>query len=89
MAFTASTLVKGVVFGNQLIRVLNITADAGAGSVDTGLKSISFSQVTSVSAPTNPVVAENKGPTGTTIAGQLALTNCTNGNVYRAIVYGA
>jgi hypothetical protein len=88
MAFTASVLVKGVAFGNQLVKVFNVTADAAAGSFDTGLKSINFSQVTSVSSPTNPVVADNKGPTGTTTAGTLAITNCTSGNVYRAIVYG-
>lgn len=88
MAFTASTLVRGTVFGNQLVKVFNITADSGAGSIDTGLKNINFSMVGSVSAPTNPVVADNKGPTGTSIAGTLALTNCTSGNIYRAIVYG-
>lgn len=89
MAFTASVVAKGISMGNQLIRVLNITADAAAGDVDTGMRTIAFSLVGSKSAPTAPNVGENAGASGTATAGRLALSNCTSGNIYRAIVYGS
>jgi acetylglutamate kinase len=89
MAFTASIIAKGIAMGNQNQVVLNVTADAAAGNVATGLSKILYAQVTSKSAATNPNVMENSGESGTSIAGTIALSNCTSGNIYRVVVHGS
>jgi hypothetical protein len=89
MAFTVSTIVKGVAYGNQMIRVLNVTADAAEGNVTTGLRNLSYVQVSPVSAPTMPNIRENADSTGTVSAGLLGMSNCTSGNIYRVVAYGS
>lgn len=89
MAFTVSTVVQGVVFGNQLIKVLNVTADGNEDNVSTGLKNISFSIVGSVSAPTAPSARDNSNSSGAVAAGTLGISNCTSGNIYRVVVFGS
>lgn len=88
MAFTVSSLVKGTVMGNKIMQALKVTADAATGTIPTALGQIEFYQISSVSAPTNPIVGMNAGVSGTSIAGTLALTNCTSGNAYMVTVYG-
>lgn len=74
--------------GNKLMAALRVTADAATGIIPTGLSLVEFYQISPVSALTNPVVAINAGVTGTSTAGQVALTNCTSGNIYMLTVYG-
>lgn len=88
MAYTASFLVRGVSEGNMIMNILNVTADNTSGSVDTGLRNVVAALVTSKSAATNPNVMENALTAGTASAGQLSLSNCTSGNIYRVTVFG-
>lgn len=89
MAFTVSTIVKGMAFGNQFVHVMNVTADASTGTVETGLRSVLFTQVGPVSAPTMPNIMENKNASGVATLGTIGMSNCTTGNIYRVIAYGA
>lgn len=89
MAFTVSTIVQGVSMGNQLQRVLNVTADAAEGNVTTGLKKILYAQVTALSAATNCNIRENADSSGTASLGGLGMSGCTSGNIYRVVVFGS
>lgn len=96
MAFTAS-LVCNTVFGNLRVVVYNVTPDSTAGSFQTALPVVSFAHnsiksmasfVNSGSTRNIAVMTENAGPTGTSIAGSIALTGCVANDVYRVIAYG-
>ena len=96
MAFTKS-LVTQTVLGNRRVLVYNVTPDSTAGSITTedtipikwaevSIKSMA-SFVNSGSTRNIAVFAENKGATGTTIAGTLAMTGTIANDVYRVVVY--
>lgn len=53
MAYTASSIAGvNTTWGNKLVKVLNVTADAASGSVSTGLNVVDFAMVQLISAAT-------------------------------------
>lgn len=88
MAYTVSTVTKGVVFGNQLVRVLNITADAATQAVVTGLNVINHVGFAPTSCATNPVLKINVNASGTAADGTLGISGTTSGNTFVVTVYG-
>ena len=89
MAFTTSIVVQGVSQGNQLTRVLNVTADAAEANIVTGLKKILYAQVTALSAATNANIRINADSSGVASIGVLGMSGCTSGNIYLVVAYGS
>ena len=88
MAFTVSTVTKGVSDGNMIRNVLRVTADAATGTVESGLRLMSYAQVTSVSAPTQPNIMLNANASNVAANGTLGMSNCTSGNIYLVVAFG-
>lgn len=88
MAFTVSIVTKGVAQGNVNQNVLQVTADAATGTVETGHRLISYATVTSMSAPTQPNLRINANASAVVSNGVIGMSNCTSGNVYLIVSYG-
>ncbi len=94
MAFTVTQVVTNTVFGNLRFKAIDVTADAATDSLVIGMGNIIHAQLSvknAASAPTMnvPVVTKNAGATGTSIVGNLALTNCVSGDKYSIIIFAA
>lgn len=97
MAFTAS-FVTDSVMGKYRLRVYDVTPDAATGSIDTGLKRVTWSFLTPKSIQaftasgntsyTSPTLAENALPEATAAAGYIALTGVVANNIYRVVCFG-
>ena len=85
MAFTVSNVVNSVM-GDKRLNILRITADGASEAIATGLNVITVAslnvEANGTAAATAPVLAFNKGVTGTSIAGTIALTGCVSGGIY-------
>lgn len=96
MAFTAS-FVTDSVMGKYRLRVYDVTPDAAAGNFDTGLKRVTWSMNSIVSAASFVnsgstrnlgVFKENVLETGTAAAGYISITGTVSGNKHRVICFG-
>lgn len=88
MAFTSS-FVTDSVMGKYRLRVHDVTADAATGSIDTGLKRVTWGFQTLRSGVTNIAnYTENALPEGTAAAGNISLTGAVSGDVYRIVSFG-
>lgn len=90
MAFTVTNVFNSD-YGNHRVQTLRVTCDAATGSFAASVGSIIdafYSPENIASAPTLnlPVLALNKGVSGTAIAGTIAMTNCVSGDIYRVRV---
>jgi len=90
MAFSQSKVLETYA-GNVVYRIVDVTADATTGTIQTGLNRVLAAQLypksNSVSG-VSPYLTINQGPASTTIIGAIGLTNCTANDVYRVVVYG-
>ena len=88
MAFTFMSVVK-TVHGNQAVRQGTVTADAAAGSVDTGLAKVDTVHVALKSATSGAYkVRVNALESGTAAAGYVALSGVASGDEFFVTVYG-
>jgi len=71
-----------------MMKVMDVTADAGAISFNPGVGPISFAQYTIKSDAPFPRMKINEGQTGTQITGQISMTNCVSTRVYTVVVFG-
>lgn len=87
MAFTVTR--DKSVFGNKATVGLKIIADAATQAIDSGLSRIDYFVTGEASMATaNIKVGVNKGASGTSVAGLLALTGCASGDEMYIVVYG-
>lgn len=95
MAFTISQVVTNTVMGDMRVKIINVTPDATAGTFDAGMGNIiaviptivsMASYVNSGSTRNVAVIAVNKGATGTSIVGNVAMTGCIANDVYQLVV---
>lgn len=88
MAFSATTVFKSV-FGNKRVVVLNVTADANSGAVDTGLSVIDAVTVGVISAATGAQKFKiNKNSGATALNGSLMMSSCANGDAFHVMCIG-
>jgi len=97
MAFTAS-FVTDSVMGKYRLRVHDVTADAATGSLNTGLKRITWAILTPKAiqsyvhsgntAYTSPTYYENALPEATAALGYVALSGVVSGDIYRVTSFG-
>ncbi len=90
MAFTCTQIMVSD-YGNNRVAMWRVTADAATGFIPAfpvPVKDAYYTVENMASAPTMnlPVLALNKGPTGTAIVGQVSMTNCVSGDIYRVMV---
>lgn len=88
MAYSVSVLEK-TIFGNKNVSVLSCTADGATGIIDTGLKVVSWLQMTPVSLSTAAIkLRRNEGTTSTSIAGSIGVTGAVSGDVFYITAFG-
>lgn len=88
MAYTVSILDK-TVFGNKVVRALQITADAATQTVVTGLNTVDYYTLAPVSMTSSGIkIFKNAGAIGTSIAGALGVSGVTSGDVFIVLAYG-
>lgn len=89
MAFTSTEKFLTVV-GDKRMQVLEVTADANSGAVDTGLTVIDSAHATPKSAATFSRVKckENVNSGGTALNGTVFMSSCTSGDAITLVVYG-
>lgn len=88
MAFTVSTIVEGVVFGNQVTRTIRVTADAAEANLTLGFQNINFVSIQPEKGISMPCAHLNKNSTGTVANGTLGISATSSGNIFHAIVMG-
>ena len=88
MAFT-KTLLFTTVMGNKRVMGLEITADANSGAVDSGLSVIEALTIGVISAATgSQKFKRNLNSGGTALNGSIAMSSCTNGDVFHVVAVG-
>lgn len=97
MAFTVSSVTQSVM-GKYRLAVLDVTPDSAEGSIDTGLKRITWSISTlkkgvsfvasGNTSYTLPNFVENAGTTGTVAAGFLGISGVVATAIYRVTAFG-
>lgn len=90
MAFTA-TVVQKTVFGNMRVHMVEVTADANSGVVDTGLDVIHAVQASPVSCATfsRMKFKKNLAEDGSTASnGNVFVSSATNGDDLVLVCYG-
>ena len=88
MAFTASQT-TATVWGNKLVKVLNVTADANSGAVTTGLGVVEWVQVAVVSAATgSQKFKANLSAASAALPGSIFMSSCTNGDTFTVVAIG-
>ena len=88
MALTISNLITHAKIGDFVMRVANLTApNGGSETYSPGIGFIHFAEVTVKSAAAQPRIKLNEGVSGTSITGQIGLTNCSSGGVYTAVTF--
>jgi len=90
MAFTVSSIFQSD-YGNHRVQSLRVTCDAATGSFiasSGAIIDVSYSPENIASAATMnlPVISPNKGVSGTSIIGTIAMTNCVSADIYRVRV---
>lgn len=81
MAFTVSNVVADT-WGQNKITIFRVTADAATQTILTGFNSIKIASCMNEGASTCPVIVANAGAEGTSIAGAVAMSNCTAAQIY-------
>lgn len=91
MAFTVSTLAKGIGLGNQIRHQMRITADGAEANISagqTGMIVVDAIAFAPQSCPTNPVFSINENSSGAAANGGIGISGCTSGNEFFIIAYG-
>lgn len=77
------------VLGNKRVVLIEFTADAATESIETGLAQIDAFSVGAKSFTSGaPKIFQNKGPSGTSIAGNLGCSGFTSGDTGFITVFG-
>lgn len=89
MAYTV-TVVNKTVFGNKRAHLLDVTADAQSGVVDTGHGIVDAFTVGAISMNTNSLVKMRPNINAASAAsnGQIMVSGCTSGDRFFLVVYG-
>jgi hypothetical protein len=89
MAYTAS-IAKETVFGDQRVKMYNVTADANSGAIGTGLNYINAVSISLQSASSAGFKVKPNVGSGATASqfGQIFVSGCTNGDAFQLVVYG-
>lgn len=88
MAFTTSTVVDGVVFGNKRVRILRVTADGSEANLTSGLQAVDFVSIQPELGISMPCAHLNKNSSGTSANGTIGISACSSGNIFHAIILG-
>lgn len=89
MAYTG-TIQKKDVFGATRAHMINVTADAASGAVDTGLSVIYGHSLGPISMATSAIIVRyNKNSGATAVGGSLAFSAAASGDNFFVTVYGA
>ena len=89
MAFVA-TLKERTVLGNKAVQVYECSSTVATGTIATGLKSISWPEVSIISCTAAELAVRiNEDASGTAAYGTVAVSNMTSGDDFYIIVYGS
>lgn len=88
MAYTASGLVS-TIWGNKVIKFINVTADAASGSVVTGLSNVDVAMVQNVSAATAAFkVKVNLSAASAALLGSVMISSAVSGDNFVLVAIG-
>lgn len=91
MAYTLSTMVKGIGIGNEIKHAIRVTADGAEANISagqTGMSVVHYVEFAPQSCPTNPIISINENSSGTAANGGIGISGTTSGNEFFLIVYG-
>lgn len=88
MAFTQSTIVDGVNWGNKRLVVQRVTADGAEANLTTPLNIVDFVVCQPQKGQTMPAAHINANSSGTASNGTLGVSATSNGNIFWAVMLG-